>query len=150
VQKTLTLGAYYNDYSIPNGAQIAYKFKNSNLDALTSLSGLTTLTNANFAYEYYPNINLCMFKKNTATSVSSFSLGTFPTAKSVSTFTTLFIYTYHDSSTIYYSDFSPNQFKVSSISESTAWASSSFTRSSGTSNTNSMGIYTISFRSSDL
>lgn len=50
VQTTLTLGIYYTAYSPPNGAQIAYKLKNSNYDALTSLSSLTSLATANYAY----------------------------------------------------------------------------------------------------
>lgn len=50
VQTTLTLSIYYVSYSPPNGAQIAYKLKNSNLDALTSLTSLTSLTGANYAY----------------------------------------------------------------------------------------------------
>lgn len=47
---TLALSFYYVTYSPPNGAQIAYKLKNSNLDALTSLTSLTSLSGANYAY----------------------------------------------------------------------------------------------------
>ena len=150
VQSSMGLSAYYVSYNPPNGAQIAYKFKNSDLGALLSLSTLPSITNSDYAYEYYPNINLCMFKRNTGNTVNSFSLGNFPTTSAVSTFTTAFIYAYHDSSTIYYPDFSPNGYKQDAITHATSWTSSSITKVSGLTNSNSMGIYTITFRSAAL
>lgn len=150
VQNTLTLGVYYPYYNPPNGAQIAYKFKNSDLGALASLASLPSISNSNYAYEYYPNINLCMFKRNTGNTVNSFSLGNFPTTSAVSTFTTAYIYTYHDTSNIYYSDFNPNSYKTDSITYVTSWSSSAITKVSGLTNTNSMGVYTIAFSSSGL
>lgn len=150
VQTNLALSVYYTVYDPPNGAQIAYKFKNSNLDALTSLTALASLSTTNYDYEYYPNINLCMFKRNTSTTTDTFSLGTFSTNIAASTFSTLFVYSYHDTSTIYYGDFNPNSYKQDSTTHLTSWTFSSFIRDSGWSNTNSMGIYTITFRSSGL
>lgn len=150
VQNTLTLGAYYTSYNPPNGAQIAYKFKNNDLGALSSLASLPSISNSDYAYEYYPNINLCMFKRNTGNTVNSFSLGNFPTTSAVSTFTTAFITAYHDTSNIYYGDFSPNTYKTDSITHVTSWSTCSISRVSGWSNSNSMGIYTLSFRSSAL
>lgn len=91
-----------------------------------------------------------MFRRNTGTATSSFSLGTFTTAQSVSTFSTSFVYAYHDTSTIYYGDFTPNTYKQDSITHVTSWSSSTFVKVSGLSNTNSMGIYTITFSSSTL
>lgn len=91
-----------------------------------------------------------MFKRNTGNTVNSFSLGSFPTTKSVSSFTTAFITTYHDSSTVYYGDFAPNSYKTDSITHVTSWSSSSITKVSGLTNSNSMGVYTIAFSSAGL
>lgn len=151
VQNTLTLGVYYYFYYPPNGAQLAYKFKNSDLGALASLASLPSISNSNYAYEYYPNINLCMFKRNTGASVNSFSLGNFPTTSAFSTFTTAFVYAYHDTSTIYYSDFGSSSLsKTDFITYVTSWSSSTITKVSGLTNSNSMGVYTIAFSSSGL
>lgn len=150
VQNTLGLSVYYTTYNPPNGAQIAYKFKNSDLGALLSLSSLPSISNSDYAYEYYPNINLCMFKRNTGTTVSGFSLGNFPTTSAASTFTTAFVYTYHDSSNIYYPDFNPNGYKQDSITHVTSWTSATMAKVSGLSNSNSMGIYTVTFRTTAL
>jgi hypothetical protein len=115
------------------------------------LASLTSITNSNFAYEYYPNINLCMFKKNTGTTTYSFSLGNFPTTSAVSTFTTAFVTAYNDNTNIYYSNFgSGSNSKQDSITYITSWTSSSITKVTGLTNSNSMGIYTITWSSSAL
>lgn len=137
VQNNLALSFTYNSYNIPNGAQIAYKFKNSDLGALASLASLTSITNSNFAYEYYPNINLCMFRKTNSNPHYTISLGSFPTTSSASTFTTAFIHAYHDVNNIYYGNFNPNTQFTNTISHVTSWSSSSITKVSGLTNSNS-------------
>ena len=66
--------------NIGNGQETIFKFKNNYIPALTSLSTLTTLTNSNFQYEYYPNINLALFRYTGSGTTRSFSLGTYPTS----------------------------------------------------------------------
>lgn len=95
---------------------------------------------------------MVQFIKNTGTTVSSFSLGSFPTTKAVSTFSTSFIKVYTSQTNIYNGYFSAQgtHSKQDSITHVTSWSTSAITRVSGWSNSNSMGIYTISFSSAGL
>lgn len=63
-----------------NGAETVVKFRNNYIPALTSLATLTTLSNSNFAYEYYPNINLALFRYTGTGTRRNFNLGTYPTS----------------------------------------------------------------------
>lgn len=152
VQSSMSLSFYYDYYYPPNGAQIAIKFTNNALAAISSLQNLNGLTssNANYNYEYYPNINLCIFKKSTSVSDKNINMGTLPTTSAESSFTISWANAYHDTSNIYYSNFYYAVPKTISIVKKTAWDSSSFVKNSGLFNTNSMGIYTVTFSSSSL
>lgn len=152
VQSSMSLTFYYDNYYPPSGTQIAVKFKNNALAALSSVQNLAGLTNANlnYAYEYYPNINLCIFKKLNSNSDKTMSMGTLPTTSAVSSFTISWANAYQDSSNIYYSNFYYALSKTISTTHKTSWDSSSFTKDLGLLNTNSMGIYTVAFSSSSL
>ena len=78
-------------------------------------------------------------------------MGSFPTTKAVSTFSTSFINVYPGTTTIYYGLFGGSSYsRQDSITQLPTWSSSSITRASGWSNSNSMGVYTITFSSSAL
>lgn len=79
VQNTVNVGFYWNSYWPGTGDQILLKWNNNNMKALTSISGLTSLSNSYYSYEYYPNINLCVFIKTTSNSKKDLSLGSFTT-----------------------------------------------------------------------
>lgn len=122
------------------------KFKNNDINALTSLTSLTSITNSNYGnYEYYPNINLCVFKRNNVGNGYSISLGSFPTSLKNQQYTIKWVFAYPDSSTVYTSNFNPNQYRTLSVTERTSWTSSSFTKVSGRTTINSLGVYTIQF-----
>lgn len=103
----MSLSVTYNYYYPPNGAQVLVKFKNNELDALTSLNTLTSLSNSNYGYEYYPNINLCVFKKSNSNSDKSLSLGSYPTSEDQRSYTISWVYAYPTTSQIYTSNFNP-------------------------------------------
>ena len=148
VQNTMSLTTYYTSYNAPNGAEIAVKFKNDAIEALTSLATLTSRSQNNYGhYEYYPNINLCVWRKTTSTNDRYIDMGTYTTSTEVKSFTISFVYAYHSSSTIYYSDFNPGTSETLTLSHISTWSSTSFIKNSGWLRTNSMGIYTISFNS---
>jgi len=142
VQSTLSLNMNYGNNWYPgNGDEILVKFENDNIKALTSLSSLTNLAQSNYAYEYYPNINLCVFKKNTGTSDSSISLGSFPTATQVQSYKVSFITGYPDSTNVYTGSYTSTH----TLSQRTSLSASSFTKVSGALYSNSIGVYRISF-----
>ena len=80
VQQTMALSFGYSSYAIPNGVESLVKFQNNQLVALTSISTLTSLSNSNFNYQYYPNINLCSFIKSNSNTDYGFNLGSYPTS----------------------------------------------------------------------
>ena len=45
------------------------------------MATLPTLSNSNYNYEFYPNINLCVFKKSTSTNDKTIGLGSYPTSE---------------------------------------------------------------------
>ena len=109
VQNTVSLTIQYTSYNAPSGTNILVKFKNDAIKALTSLSALTSLTNTNYdTYEYYPNINLCVFIKSNSVNDPSITLGSFPTIAYQESFTLSWAYAYPSTSTFYTSSFSSN------------------------------------------
>jgi hypothetical protein len=74
-----------------NGAETVVKFRNNYIPALTSLATLTSLSNSNFAYEYYPNINLALFRYTGTGTSRGFSLGQYPTSTDQQDFTIYFV-----------------------------------------------------------
>ena len=161
VQRSMGLSITYNSYYPPINSEIIVKFRNNEIKALTSLSGLTSITNSNYGhYEYYPNINLCLFKKTTNTNDKSISLGSFPTSTAQESYRISYVHAYHSTgSTHYTSNFNINSQDGTSgsggsvsatLNVANSWSTSSFTRISGHSRTHSVGIYKISFRSNSL
>lgn len=146
----MSLSISYNYYYPPNGAEVLVKYQNDELKALTSISTLTTLSNSNYAYEYYPNINLCVFKKNTNNNDKTISLGSYPTSEDQRSYTISWMYAYPSNSIVYTSNFNPGSSETKTIDFATGWSSSSITKVSGWTNTNSMGVYTINWSSSSL
>ena len=164
VQRSLGLSIIYKDYYPPINSEVIVKFRNNEIKALASLSGLTSLTNTNYGhYEYYPNINLCLFKKDTNTNDKTISLGSFDTSTDKQSYRITYVHSYHSTGdTLYTSDFT-TQYGDSqdgtagsggsvsaTLREATSWSSSSFSRISGLSRTHSTGIYKISFKSTAL
>ena len=151
VQKSMSLSISYNYYNAPSNTEVLVKFKNDELEALTSLGTLPSLSNSNYGhYEYYPNINLCLFKKTTSTNDRTISLGSYPTSDDQRSYTISWMYAYPSTSTIYTSNFNPGSSETKTIDDATSWTSSSLTKISGWTNTNSMGVYQLSWSSSSL
>ena len=81
VQTTMAVSfSYISGSSFGNGAETVVKFRNNYIGGLASLSTLTSLSNSNFAYEYYPNINLALFRYTGSSTANSFTLGTYFTS----------------------------------------------------------------------
>lgn len=55
------------------------KLENDVIEALTDITSLKTITTSDYTYQYYPNINLCVYLKTTNNDVRTVSLGSFPT-----------------------------------------------------------------------
>jgi hypothetical protein len=57
------------------------------MKAFTSIATMASITTSYYDFEYYPNINLCVYVKNNAINYRSVSLGaTFPTSDDVETY----------------------------------------------------------------
>lgn len=80
VQNSVNVGFYWNSYYPDTGDQVILKWHNNAISALTSLTGLTSLSNSYYNYEYYPNINLCVFIKTSSNSNKYLALGSFTTS----------------------------------------------------------------------
>jgi hypothetical protein len=127
------------------------KFKNNNIKALTSLNTLTTLSNTHYNYQYYPNINVCSFIKNSGVASYGFSLGTYPTSIDQQSFQISWVYTYSGTGYFYYGYFGAGySYSLNTINIANLWSSSSFSKISGLVTTYSWNLYTISFSSSTL
>lgn len=145
----LTIG--YNYYNPPSGTEVLVKFKNNALKAFTSINTLTSLSNSNYGgYEYYPNINLCVFRKTTGTNDRSISLGSYPTSDDQQSYTISWMWAYPSKTTLYTSNFNPNGHKTNTLNIANAWTSSSISKISGSTNTNSMGVYRIAWSANYL
>lgn len=114
------------------------------------MATLPTLSNSNYNYEFYPNINLCVFKKSTSTNDKTIGLGSYPTSEDQRSYTITWAYAYPSTSTIYTSNFNPGTSETKTIDYATSWSSSSFTQVSGWTNTYSMGVYRLTWSSSSL
>lgn len=73
-------------YNQGAGSETWLKWKNSDMTALTDISNLKTISTGNYAYEYYPNINLCVYIKQNSVDDRLVSLASFPTSDDVRTF----------------------------------------------------------------
>ena len=91
-----------------------------------------------------------MFKKSNSNSDKSLSLGTYPTSEDQRSYTISWVYAYPSTSQIYTPNFNPGTSETKTIDYATSWSSSSFTKISGDTKTNSMGVYRITWSSSNL
>ncbi len=148
VQSSVGLTLTYSSYNIPNGDQIIVKFKNNEIPAFTSVTNLRILSNTNFNYEYYPNINLCVFIKVTSNTDYDLSLGTFPTYSDEQGYKINWINIYRTKTLYHWTNFNPGSVYSNTLSRITSLTTSSFTQISGLVGTNSVGLYQIAFKSS--
>lgn len=112
---------------------------------------MATLSQTNYmTYEYYPNINLCIFKKTTSTTDRSINIGSYVMADDINTVTISWVQTYPNNYQIYRASFSGSTDKTDT---SIAGVSGDFTTrtiskvTADLTTTNSIGIYLISFQS---
>jgi hypothetical protein len=127
------------------------KFKNNNIAALTSLTNLPSVTNGDYNYQYYPNINLCSFIKNDANTNYGFSLGTFPTSVDIQSFTLQWVYGIWSSSFIYTGLFGAGTNIPSyTISAASSWTTSSLAKVSCLLSSYSWCIYSVSWMANYL
>ena len=136
--------------NIGNGAETVVKFKNNFIPALTSLNTLTTLSNSNFAYEYYPNINLALFRYTGSGTTRSFSLGTYPTSIDQQTFQLSFVQTYHGTSRKKGWFNSGSNTATYTVSAANSWTSSTYAKGSNLVGTNSWDKYTVTWKADYL
>lgn len=154
VQNNIGLSFSYNTayYTIQNiGLETIVKFENDAIPALTSIEALKTLTDASYAYEYYPNINLCLFRKTVNSASYGFSLGTFPTATDQQSLKITYVYTFTSNTekrAAYFN--SATYYVASTLSYANSWTSTTFTRGSGLVGVNSQHLYTVTWRASYL
>jgi hypothetical protein len=127
------------------------KFKNNNIGALTSISNLPSVTNGDYNYQYYPNINLCSFIKANGNSNSGFSLGTFPTSIDSQSFTLSWVLGIWSSSVIYAGWFGTGfSYALNTLSAASSWSTSTFTKVSGLLNAYSWNVYSVSWMANYL
>lgn len=152
VQQNLVLGFVYNSYNILNQVQTLVKIRNNIIPAFTSITTLSSLSSTDFNYEYYPNINLCVYVKSNSNTQYGFNLGTFPTSSSVQTYRIDWVYSYYDLYNTYQAYFYSigTNYYTTSINYISSWSTSSFVKNTGLQTTNSWGTYTISFSAAGL
>lgn len=105
---------------------------------MTSLSTLPSLSTSGFNYQYYPNINLCSFIRNSNGNLYGFSLGTYPTSIDQQDFQLSYVYTFvsqTDTRKAYFN--SGVNYALTTLSSATGWTSSSFTKGSNILTSNS-------------
>ncbi len=86
VQTTVTLTYTWPSFNQGTGFETWLKFKNNEIEAFTDINSLKTITTSNYNYEYYPNINLCVYIKTNNVDSRSVSLGSFPTSDDIRAF----------------------------------------------------------------
>ena len=150
VQKTMSLSFRYSSATYGNGAETIVKFKNNYIPALTSLSTLTSLSNSNYAYEYYPNINLALFRYTGSGSARQFSLGTYPTANDQQTFQITFVHTFQGTTRKMGWFHSGTNTATYTVNAASSWTATSFVKGSNLMGTNSWDMYTVSWRADYL
>lgn len=160
VQNNVGISFTYDSYYPSLDSETIVKFKNDDVRAFTTLANLASLSNSNYGhYEFYPNINLCLFKKTTNTNDKAISLGTHPTSIDQQRYVISYVHSYASSTVIYTSNFNIGSQDGSygsggsvsaTIRVAGGWSASSITKISGSLLTNSHGVYKITFRSDSL
>ena len=111
---------------------------------------MKTLSNSNYAYEYYPNINLALFRYTGSGNVRQFSLGTYPTSTDQQTFKITFVQTYHGTTrkkAWFHSNSNTGTYTVNAAS---SWTSATFVKGSNLIGTNTWDKYTVTWRADYL
>jgi hypothetical protein len=124
----VNVGFYWNSYYPGTGDQILLKWQNNAIPALTSLAGLTSLSNSYYSYEYYPNINLCVFIKTSSNSNKYLSLGSFTTSIDQQSYEVSWVYSYTSQTQIITSNFFYTLNKVNTLSYVSAWSTASLSK----------------------
>ena len=133
-----------------SGAETYVKFRNNYIPALTSLATLTSISNSNFAYEYYPNINLALFRYTGGGTTRSFNLGSYPTSTDEQTFTINFIQTHSGTSRVKGYFNAGTSVATYTVSAANSWTSSTFTKGTQLVSTNSHDKYTVTWQANYL
>ena len=105
---------------------------------------LKTLSDGSYSYEYYPNINLCLFRKTTNSNSYGFSLGTFPTSNDQQSLRITYVYTFTSNShkrVAYFN--SATNYVSSTLSYANYWSTSSFAKGTGLLGVNTQDLYTV-------
>lgn len=150
-QTSMSVAFYWSSWNIGNGDENLVKFKNNLIPALTSLSNLPGLSNGDYNYQYYPNINLCVFSKINSNTNYGFSLGTFPTSIDQQDFQISWVYGFPNSGTKYQSYFGSGvNHALNTLSIASSWTSSSFTKVSSMLTSYSWGTFTVAWSANYL
>jgi hypothetical protein len=152
VQTTMSVAFYYSSLNLYwSGYETIVKFKNNAIPALTSLSTLPTLSASGYNYQYYPNINLCSFTRNSNGNNYGFSLGTYPTSIDQQSFQLYFVSTFISNTDMRRGYFgSGYTYSSNTISYANSWTTSSFSKGSNIVTSNSMDLYTVSWMANYL
>lgn len=152
VQSTMSVSFSYSSLNLYwSGYETILKFKNNLINAMTSVSTLTSLSTSGYAYQYYPNINLCSFIKNSDFTSYSFSLGTYTTSIDQQSFQLQFVNTYLSQTSLYGAIFNSGvSYSLNTISYGSSWTTSSFTKGTNILTPNSADLYTVSWMANYL
>lgn len=113
---------------------------------MTSITSLKTITTPDYTYEFYPNINLCVYKKSNNVDSRTVALGTFPTTDDVRRYQISWANIIHTNKL----DREVQGNLINTITQVTGWTSSAFSLVSGFKSTYSEGVFRIAFSSSSL
>lgn len=120
------------------------------MTSITTLTGLSS-SNTNYYYQYYPNINLCIFIKNVDNNNYGFTLGTYPTSIDQQNYKVSYVYTYTSNTVISRGWFNSGLvYALNTISVASSWTSSSFTRAGNILTSSAMDLYTVSWSANYL
>lgn len=149
VQNTMSVTFRYIYSNFGNGAETIIKFKNNLIPALTSLATLTSISQASYTYQYYPNVNLCSYQF-TGSSGDALTLGTYPTSTQQQDFSISFVHTFGGTTRWQGWFHSGTHTATYTVSAATSWTSSSFTKGSNLLGTNSWDKYTVAWSANYL
>lgn len=140
----MTLTFSWPNFNQGSGSETWLKFKNNEIEALTDIVSLKSITTSNYNYEYYPNINLCVFIKANSVDDRTVNLGSFPTNDDIRAFKLSWAHLVYTNK-IYREEETTLSYATA---RRTAWDSSSFTLVSGLKSTGSEGIFRVTWMTS--
>lgn len=144
VQSTMTLTFSWPNFNQGSGSETWLKFKNNEIQALTDIVSLKSITTGNYDYEYYPNINLCVYIKANSVDDRTVNLGSFPTNDDIRAFKLSWAHLVYTNK-IYRREETTLSYATA---RRTAWDTSSFTLVSGLKSTGSEGIFRVTWMTS--